>query len=151
MSVEVVLGEYSVAYHLSKDIGVNVRYLLAYYYLGDYLGSSCNEANSHAGGDHLGEASCVNNSALSVKRLDRGDILACKSQFAVGVVFKDNEVILAGKVINSLSAGSGHTSSRGVLEVGDNIKELDVLVFLNSIFKVVCLDALIVHFDSHKL
>ena len=151
MCIKIILGKNSVAYHLSKDIRVNVGHLLADNYLGDYFGSSGNEADSHSGRNHFREASRIDDPALGIERLHRGNVLSRKSQLAVGIVLDDDEVMSAGKFINSLSSCSGHTSSRGVLEIGDNVKKLAVFVVLNGLFKTCDADALVVHFNTFKV
>ena len=79
---------------------------------------------------------------------DRKIVFSCEAEFAVWVVFENDEVILAGKSINSLALCKRHSFACRVLEIRDEVEELYVLFGLESVFELFKVDTVIFHFDA---
>ena len=83
-------------------------------------------AHAEARGEDLGEGAEVDDQALGVHALERGQILALEAQVAVGVVLDGGHAVLVDDLHELLAALQRPGAAGGVLEVGDDIDELDV-------------------------
>ena len=107
-------------------------------------------AQAHAGGEDFGEAVGHHHVAHGVKALDGGQVLAAVADVAVGVVLQHQHVVLGGQLGHLLPALQAQGPSAGILEGGDHVHHLGVIL-LDLRLQVVHLHAVLVHIHADAL
>ena len=91
------------------------------------------------------------NEALGVHALERGQVLAFKAEFAVGVILNDGDLVLIDDVDELLAALERPGAAGRVLEVGDDVDHLDSVVGGEDLFKLFHNHAVAVGGDSNEV
>ena len=150
--VKVIFSYKLVAYHLEKDIGMYVVYLLCNNYLLNDLLGSLEITYTHTCGKYLGEGGTVQNQSVLIKCLYGSNVLTCKAKLAVGIVLEYHYAVFFGNFVYLTAFLFGHGKSCGILEIGNNVNKLYLtLVLLNSLAQKSRVYTVILHRNAHKL
>ena len=107
-------------------------------------------AQTDAGGENLGKAVGHHHVAGGIKALDGRQILAAVADIPVGVVLQHQHIVLSRQLRHLLAALQTQRPAAGILEGGDNIHHLGVIL-LNFRLQIVHFHAVLVHVHADAL
>jgi len=124
VGVHVVEAQIRLHLSLAQRAGVKVRALLGDDELAQDLRRRRRPPHSKPGAEDLGEAPQEDHQPLFIHGLQAGKIVALEPQLGVGAVLQDRDGPPGDDLHEPLPPLQGPASSRGVLEVGDDVDKL---------------------------
>ena len=128
MGIQIGLGQNPLADPLGPHVGVYIAALLCHHHLADELRRTGAESQTHARAEHLAEGPGIHHRAGGVEVLDGRHRFARDAQRAVGVILQHRHAVAHRQLVDGLALCQAGGVAGGVLEVGDAVEELGLLI-----------------------
>ena len=134
VSVIIIAGHILVANILEQQGGMNIGALLGNSHAGGKRAVKHKKAQAKCRGHRFGKTARIDDPPVGVKRLDAGNIASRKANFTVGVVFKNDDIVLLGKLVNCFALFFTSRKAGRVLKAGDGVNYFSFGVLGQSFF-----------------